>query len=378
MTIVKIARDERPIRERKETAGVSSEKATVFGRFPLAPLTRGGNLPFRRLCRDFGATATCSEMVYAHQLVKGKGRENALLRFHQSEDNFGVQLAANKPRLAAEAARMSQDRGARFVDLNCGCPIYDTVNKGMGARLLQKVNKLGDVLTAMVQAVEIPVTVKLRTGFSEQKLNIRQTVQIAVDAGVSGIVIHGRTREQRYSRTADWDILAEIAADCPVPVWGNGDILTPMEARSRLEGTPLQGAMLARGALTKPWIFQELNEDREWLPGLEEWWGIILRFAEYLKEHFGVDDLGRKRGLEFLTWHLDWFGRYRPLPETEWKAAAADHPLMQTRELSAPLLYLPDKAHEAERRELAEKIWDSPRPQSLWKDYLEPMAVAQE
>ena len=316
-------------------------------------------------------------MVYAHQLVKGKGRENALLRFHESEDNFGVQLAASKPRLAAEAARIAQDKGAKFVDLNCGCPIYDTVNKGMGARLLQKVNRLASVLQGMVEAVEIPVTVKLRTGFSEQKINIRQTVEAAVEAGVRGIVIHGRTREQRYSRTADWEILAEIAAECPVPIWGNGDILTPMEARARLDGTPLSGAMPARGALVKPWLFKELSEDREWLPDVEQWWEIILRFAGYLKEHFGTDELGRKRGLEFLTWHLDWFGRYRPLPEADWTASAAAHPLLQTRELSPPLLYLPDKSQEAERRELAIKIWDSPRPETIWEQDTEPRPAAE-
>jgi tRNA-dihydrouridine synthase 3 len=341
---------------------------SILGRYPLAPLTRGGNLPFRRLCRDFGATATCSEMVYAHQLVRGKGRENALLRYHESEDNFGVQLAASKPKLAAKASLIAQDRGAKFVDLNCGCPIYDTVTKGMGARLLQKVGKLSAVLSAMVEAVEIPVTVKLRTGFSENKINIKETVRVAVEAGVQGIVIHGRTREQRYSRSADWELLAEVASETSVPIWGNGDILTPMEARVRLDGTTLAGAMPARGALSKPWIFKELNEDREWLPDVEEWWGLIVRFTEYLKEHFGIDDIGRRRGLEFLAWHLDWFGRYRPLPEAEWKESALNHPLLQTREIGAPLLLLPDKSQEVERRELATRIWESPQPQSLWKD----------
>jgi tRNA-dihydrouridine synthase 3 len=344
----------------------------ILGRFPLAPLTRGGNLPFRRLCRDFGATATCSEMVYAHHLVRGKGRENALLRYHESEDNFGVQLAVSKPNLAVKACRIAQDRGAKFVDLNCGCPIYDTVTKGMGARLLQKVNKLSKVLDAMVDAVDIPITVKLRTGFSEKKINIRDTVKAAVDAGVTGIVIHGRTREQRYSRTADWELLAEVAAESPVPVWGNGDILTPMEARHRLQDSKLAGAVLARGALIKPWIFKELTEDREWLPTAEEWWALIVRFAGYLKEHFGVDDIGRRRGLEFLTWHLDWFERYRPLPESDWKESALEHPLLQTREVGEPLLLLPDKSQEAERQELACQIWDSPNPQGIWKQFQVP------
>lgn len=344
-------------------------RTSLLGRFALAPLTRGGNLPFRRLCRSFGATSTCSEMVYAHQIVKSRGREPALLRHHAEEDNFGVQIAASKPNLAADAARLALDCGAKFVDLNCGCPIYDTVQKGMGARLLQKVGKLSSVLQAMVQAVEIPVTVKLRVGFSEDKINIRETVRAAVEAGVQTIVIHGRTREQRYTRSADWELVAEVAAECPVPVLGNGDILTPMEARRRLQGTPLAGAMIARGALTKPWIFKELVEDQEWLPTAEEYWGIILRFTGYLKEHFGQDELGRRRGTEFLAWQLDWFSRYRPLPEADWADASEQHPLLQTRELTPPLLLLPGKAEEQERQLLAAEIWDSPQPESMWERF---------
>ncbi len=349
---------------------MKNSDTTVFGPYPLAPLTRGGNLPFRRLCREFGATATCSEMVYAHQLVKGRGREPALLRHHHSEDNFGVQLAASKPKLAAEAARLSQEWGAKFVDLNCGCPIYDTVGKGMGARLLQKVGKLGEILEAMVKAVEIPVTVKLRIGFAEDRINIRETVKAAVEAGVRGIVIHGRTREQRYSRSADWELVRQVASEAGVPVWGNGDVLTPMEARDRLRDSRLAGAMVARGALTKPWIFRELAQDREWLPSAEEQWEVIVRFTEYLKEHFGKDDLGRRRGLEFLAWHLDWFGRYRPLPEAEWHAPSRQHPLMQTRELSAPLLAIPGKEQAEARTLLATTIWDSPQPERLWESLL--------
>ena len=352
-----------------------SSKESVWGRYPLAPLTKGGNLPYRRLCRDFGATATCSEMVYAHQLVRGKGREPALLRHHESEDNFGVQIAASKPHLAAEAAKLAESFGAKFVDLNCGCPIHDTVHKGMGARLLQKVSKLGRILEAMVESVSIPVTVKLRTGFTENKINIRDTVRVSVDAGVDSIVIHGRTREQRYSRTADWDLLAELAAEFPVPILGNGDILTPMEADARLNGTELSGAMIARGALTKPWIFKELNEGQEWLPTAQEQWEVILRFVEYLKEHFGIDDLGRRRGTEFLAWQLDWFGRYRPLPESQWKESASNHPLLQTRGLGEPNLYLPSKAEEAERKELAEEIWDSKEPEKMWEKLTTVTAV---
>jgi len=309
-------------------------------------------------------------MVYAHQITKNKGREPILLRHHSSEDNFGVQLAASKPNLAAEAARIAQGCGSKFVVLNCGCPIYDTVQKGMGARLLQKVTKLGTILEAMVQAVDIPVTVKLRTGFAEHKINIRETVRVAREAGTQAIIIHGRTREQRYSRSADWQLVGEIAAENPnFPILGNGDILTPMESRQRLQSGPVAGAVIARGALVKPWIFKELREDKEWLPTAEEQWSVIVTLAEYLKDYFGRDELGKRRGVEFLGWHLDWFNRYRPLPESLWSESAQEHPLLQTRSLGEPLLRLPGKNEETERLQLASEIWDSANPEAMWERF---------
>ncbi len=311
-------------------------------------------------------------MVYAHQLLRGKGREPALLRHHSTEDRFGVQLAARNADEAAEATRIARDAGAKFVDLNCGCPIHDTVRKGMGARLLQKPSKLRPLLQAMVEATELPVTVKLRIGYSEDRINIKDTVQAAVDAGVSTIVIHGRTREQRYSKAADWDLITRMATECPVPVLGNGDILIPWEARHRLESSPVVGAVIARGALTKPWIFKELLEDQEWLPSPAEQWEVLVRFTQYLKEHFGDDELGRHRGSIFLSWHLDWFSRYRRLPEVEWSQAAEQHPLMQTRGLGEPEIHLPGKDDQEGRDRLAGLLWDTPEPMALLERYLTP------
>lgn len=353
----------------------ASLPSPILGRFPLAPLTKGGNLPFRRLCRDFGATSTCSEMIYAHQLRRGKGREPALLRHHPSEDRFGVQLAARSCEDAAEATRIARDAGAKFVDLNCGCPIHDTVRRGMGARLLQKPSKLRPLLEAMVKASELPVTVKLRIGYSEDRINIKETVQAALDAGVSTIVIHGRTREQRYSKAADWKLIAEVAADCPVPVLGNGDILIPWEAETRLHGSAIAGALIARGALIKPWLFKELLEGQEWLPTALEQWEILVRFSGYLKEHFGFDELGRKRGTAFLSWHLDWFSRYRALPQAQWAKAAEEHPLMQTRGLGEPELVLPGKDDQSGRDELAALIWDASDPMPLWERFARERAL---
>lgn len=300
-------------------------------RLLLAPLTKGGNLPFRRLCVDFGAVVTMSEMAYATQVVKGIRKELALLRKADCEPCFGVQLAASKPEPAIEAARVALERGAAFIDLNAGCPIHEAVRRGMGACLLDKTRNLERLLGELVKAVPAPVTVKVRTGFKESRINVMETTRMAEEAGVAGITVHGRTREQRYTKTADWDLIGEVVRARKVPVVGNGDVLTWYEAEERLQRSGAAGVMLGRGALIKPWLFQEIREGRELAPSPFERVSISRRLAGYLSEHFGEDEHGRERSSDFLAWHLGFFHRYRPLPPEEWRERSLQHPLLQTR-----------------------------------------------
>ncbi len=297
----------------------------------LAPLTKGGNLPFRRLCVDFGAVITMSEMAFAGPLTRGIRKELALLRKGPTEPCFGVQLAASKPEMAIEAALLAVERGAAFVDLNAGCPIAEAVHKGMGASLLDRPRNLERLLAAMVRAVPVPVTVKLRTGFKESRINVLETSRLAEEAGVAAITVHGRTREQRYTRAADWDLIGQVVADRGVPVAGNGDVLTWYEAAWRLERSGAAGVMLGRGALIKPWLFQEILERRELCLTPAQRVSVYRRLAGYFREHFGDDEHGHRRALDFLTWHFAFFHRYRPLPPEEWEARSLAHPLLQTR-----------------------------------------------
>lgn len=299
----------------------------------LAPLTRGGHLPFRRLCVELGAEATVGEMATVRDLL-GRGRASAfaLLKSHPSESLFGAQLAGRSPQDLAEAARLAESRGARFVDLNCGCPIAAITGRGLGASLLRKPGRLARLVAAMVDAVRVPVTVKLRTGWSEDKRNVRELARACEDAGAAAIAIHGRTREQRYTQAADWDLIGAVAAERRVPVVGNGDILTHYEAEERRRRAGVRSVMLGRGALIKPWLFREIREGRAWEPSAEERFDVLLRFAALLREHFGADERGRRRAMGFLPWHLGFFCRYRPLPETEWGERARAHPLLQTRQ----------------------------------------------
>ena len=302
----------------------------------LAPLTVGGNLPFRRLCSELGADVTVGEMAVVRKLLGGSPSEFALLKSHADERFFGVQLADKNVESLAEGAQLAESRGARFVDLNCGCPIDQITRRGLGASLLRKPSRLGRLVAAMKAAVSIPVTVKLRAGWNEAKVNAREVARICEESGADALAIHGRTREQRYSKAADWDLIGVVAAERGIPVIGNGDVLTPYEARERMTRTGVRSVMLGRGALIKPWLFREIKTGTTWLPTSEERFGVLWRFVELLRDHFGPDERGTRRAMRFLPWHINFFCRYVPLPEDRHAEAAREHPLIQSRLRALP------------------------------------------
>jgi tRNA-dihydrouridine synthase 3 len=256
------------------------------------------------------------------------------------------------------------------VDLNCGCPIDAIARHGLGASLLKKPGRLARLVETMAKAVPVPVTVKLRTGWREGKENVAEVARACEEAGAAAITIHGRTREQRYSKAADWDLIGRVAAERTVPVVGNGDILTHYEARQRMVRSGVTSVMLARGALIKPWLFREIREGRSWLPTPEERFAVIWRFVGLLREHFGEDERGRRRALGFLPWHLNFFCRYRPLPEAEFEERSREHPLLQSRlplpDLSSPLeRLLGDARPETHERLAGELIGSASREEAF-------------
>lgn len=344
---------------------MSGPPSPFAGKLWLAPLTFGGNLPFRRLCVEMGAEVTVGEMAVVYKLLRDKNSEFALLRSHPDEPFFGAQLAEKKLDALAEGARIAASRGARFVDLNCGCPIDQIARHGLGASLLKKPARLGRLVEAMAKAVTVPVTVKLRTGWSEGKENISEVARACEEAGAAAITIHGRTREQRYSKAADWDRIGQVAAERGIPVVGNGDILTPYEARDRMRRSGVTSVMLARGALIKPWLFREIREGQTWLPTAEERFSVIWRLVELLREHFFDDERGRRRALRFLPWHLNFFCRYRPLPEAEFEERSREHPLLQSRlpmpQAASPLERLLSDARPETHERLAGALIESAR-----------------
>jgi len=300
---------------------------TLAGAVVMAPMTKGSNLPYRRLCVELGARVVMSEMVVARRLKQRRQSEFALIRRAPGEPCFGVQLAGNKPEEMAWAAALAESRGADFIDVNLGCPIDHFTRMGLGAALARQPGRVARIVAAMKSAVTVPVTVKIRLGWNKDSLNYLELAKAAVDAGAAAVTVHGRTREARYRHPADWDRIAEIAAALPVPVIGNGDVLFAHEANERLRTSGCAAVMAARGVLITPWLYRELAGGYEDLSA-EDRVGLYRRYVELGLEHWGDDEHGRTRLREFLRWHLGFWCRYAP------RRADGSWPSMQQREES--------------------------------------------
>src|SRR5262245_53492430 len=310
------------------------------GSIVMAPMTKGSNLPYRRLAVEQGARVLVSEMVVARRLKQRRRGEFALIRRAPDEPCFGVQLAGNQPDEMAWAAMLAESRGADFIDVNLGCPIDHFTRKGLGAALGRQPTRVRRIVEAMRRAVTVPVTVKIRLGWTATSRNYLDLARAAVDGGTAAMTVHGRTREARYRHPADWDAIAEVAAAVSVPVVGNGDLLFAHEIRHRLASSGCAAVMTARGALIKPWIFREASEGY-WDITAEERLRLYRRYVELAISHWGtprtaaadtanaspvLDEYGRQRLREFLRWHVGFWVRYAPRrPDGSW-------PTMQGRE----------------------------------------------
>lgn len=278
----------------------------------MAPMTKGGNLPYRRLCQALGATVTMSEMAVVRSLQHRRKGEFALIQRAPDERCFGVQLAGRAPDELKWGAELVASRGADFVDLNLGCPIDEFTRRGLGSALLRQPRRIERLVAAMKEgAGPVPVTVKIRLGWNEDERNAVDVARAAEAGGADALTVHGRTRSARYRNAADWVAIGEVAQAVRIPVVGNGDILFPEDiARGRtLSG--VQAVMIARGALIKPWIFAEaLGQVVDDSP--EGRLAIYREYVRLAKEHFGDDERGHTRLRPFLVWHLGLWCRHIP------------------------------------------------------------------
>ncbi|NXQ72533.1 DUS3L synthase, partial [Quiscalus mexicanus] len=294
------------------------KKLEIQGKLYLAPLTTCGNLPFRRICKAFGADVTCGEMAVCTNLLQGQSSEWALLKRHHTEDIFGVQLEGAFPDTMTKCAELlNRTIDVDFVDINVGCPIDLVYKKGGGCALMTRSNKFEQIVRGMNSVLDVPLTVKIRTGVQE-KVNVAHKIIPRIrEWGASMVTLHGRSREQRYTRSADWAYIAECARlASPMPLFGNGDILSYEDANRAMQ-MGVSGIMIARqvpvGALIKPWLFTEIKEQRHWDISSRERFDILKDFTNYGLEHWGSDTQGVEKTRKFLLEWLSFLCRYIPV-----------------------------------------------------------------
>ncbi|CAK6445589.1 unnamed protein product [Pipistrellus nathusii] len=286
----------------------------IGGKLYLAPLTTCGNLPFRRICKRFGADVTCGEMAVCTNLLQGQSSEWALLKRHQCEDIFGVQLEGAFPDTMTKCAELlNRTIDVDFVDINVGCPIDLVYKKGGGCALMNRSAKFQQIVRGMDQVLDVPLTVKIRTGVQERVNLAHRLLPKLREWGAALVTLHGRSREQRYTKLADWQYIRQcVAAASPMPLFGNGDILSYEDAHCAMQ-TGVTGIMIARGALLKPWLFTEIKEQRHWDISSAERLDILRDFTHYGLEHWGSDTQGVEKTRRFLLEWLSFLCRYVPV-----------------------------------------------------------------
>jgi putative TIM-barrel protein, nifR3 family len=268
-------------------------------RFPLylAPMAGVSDKIFRQLCKEYGADVLTTEFVSAEGIFRRNERTREYLDFDEIERPIGVQLFGANAQHMAEAAKQVVDWvRPDFVDLNFGCPVNKVVCKNGGSALLKDCPTLSNVASEVVRTISpMPVTAKIRIGWDADSVNAVRVARILADAGIAALTVHGRTRAQGYSGSADWNVIGEVAVAVPIPVIGNGDLSRAADIARRRSETGIAGAMIGRAAMSAPWIFRET---KGYLtageifdpPTLDERWKLILRHCELIVREWGAEE----------------------------------------------------------------------------------------
>ncbi len=278
----------------------------------LAPMAGITDRPFRQLCKRLGAGMAVSEMVTANSLLWGSQKTLNRTNHLGEQEPRVVQIAGSDPRLLAEAARYNADRGAQIIDINMGCPAKKVCNVMAGSALLRDERLVGRILEAVVGAVTVPVTLKIRTGWDSDSRNGVRIARIAEAAGIQSLAVHGRTRACGYKGHAEYDTIRAIKETVSIPVIANGDITTPEKARFVLEYTGADAVMIGRGAQGNPWIFREINHylatgTHLARPSLGEIRDTLLEHIQAIHEFYG-----EYTGVRMARKHICWYSKSQP------------------------------------------------------------------
>lgn len=275
----------------------------------LAPMAGVTDRPFRQLCKRLGAGMAASEMVSSNSLLWGSTKTRRRANHDGETEPRAVQIAGADPALMADAARFNVDNGAQIIDINMGCPAKKVCNVMAGSALLQDTSLVGRILDTVVNAVDVPVTLKIRTGWDKDHRNGVTVAQIAEQAGIMALAVHGRTRACGYSGDAEYDTIAAVKSAVKIPVIANGDITTPEKAKFVLDYTGVDGIMIGRAAQGNPWIFRQIehylrNGVKLAMPSISE---IRTVLNDHLIQLYSF--YGDRVGVRVARKHISWYSK---------------------------------------------------------------------
>lgn len=282
---------------------------TLNGFALLAPMAGVTDEAYRSLCARFGAAATITEMVSAKALHYHDKKTPELMHLSPDEHPAGIQLFGYEPDIMAEAAKICMEYSPDFIDINMGCPAPKIANNGSGSALMKSPLLCGAIVSAVVRAVPVPVTVKIRKGWDKNSVNAVEIARVCEHAGASAVTVHGRTRDEMYGPPADWDIIRQVKEAVKVPVMGNGDVTSAQDAAKLLQQTGCDLVMVGRGALGNPWIFQQINAyltDSCCIipgPGLFERLTVMVKHIEQMCQYKGEAHAMRE-ARKHVGWYL--------------------------------------------------------------------------
>ena len=275
----------------------------------LAPMAGITDLPFRRICRRYGIGLTVTEMIASRAVDQGRERTKRMAELDSGESPVSIQIAGSDSKFVVEAAHWAVSRGANFVDINMGCPVKKICKQVAGSAMLKDEMLVARTIRAVVEAIDIPVTLKIRTGWDEPSKNVARIARIAEENGIQMLTVHGRTRAQMFNGQANWEDIGRAKAAVSIPVIGNGDVVDGDSALEMLRISGADGVMVGRAVQGNPWVLQEVHAaimglPKPSAPTADERWHVVKEHMQHLADHHGVrfaSKVARK--------HVGWYSK---------------------------------------------------------------------